>query len=46
MLQALIELSETGSDERSILEALSNHVATQGDAAPARQRQLQFGETP
>ena len=46
ILQALIELSETGSDERSILEALSNHLVTQGDAAPARQRQLQFGETP
>ena len=46
ILQALIELAETGSEERSILEALSNHLTTQGDAAPARQRQLQFGEAP
>ena len=46
ILQALIELAETGSDERSILEALSNHLSAQGDAAPARQRQLQFGEMP
>ena len=46
ILQALIELSKTGSDERSILEALSNHLAAQGDVAPARQKQLQFGEAP
>ena len=46
ILQTLIELSKTGSDERSILEALSNHLAAQGDVAPARQKQLQFGETP
>ncbi len=46
ILQALIELSEAGSDERSILEALSNHLAAQGDTAPARQRQLHFGEAP
>ena len=46
ILQALIELSETGSDERSILEAVSNHLAAQGDAAPVRQRQFQFGDTP
>ena len=46
ILQALIELAETGSDERSIMEALSNHLATQGDVAPARQGQLQFGEAP
>ena len=46
ILQALIELSEAGSDERSILEALSNHLAAQGDTAPARQRKLLFGEAP
>ena len=46
ILQALIELAETGSDERSIMEALSNHLATQGDVAPSRQGQLQFGEVP
>ena len=46
ILQALIELAESGSDERSILEALSNHLATQGDVAPTGQRKLQFGEVP
>ena len=46
ILQALIELSETGSDERSILEALSNHVAAQGDVSPIRQKRFQFGEAP
>ena len=28
LLQALIELAAAGPDERSLLEALSNHVAT------------------
>ena len=45
ILQALIELADAGSDERSILEALSNHVAVRGDVAPSRQRQLQLGIT-
>ena len=31
ILQALIELADEGSEERSILEALSNHVAAQGE---------------
>ena len=44
ILQALIELAAAGSDERSILEALSNHVAARGGVqAPS---QLQFGEAP
>ena len=43
ILQALIELADAGSDERSVLEALSNHVAVRGDVAPSRQRQLQLG---
>ena len=42
ILQALIELAESGSDERSILEAISNHVAARGDVGTPRQRQLQF----
>ena len=42
ILQALIELAEAGSDERSILEAISNHVAARGDIRSPRQRQLQF----
>ena len=45
ILQALIELADAGSDERSVLEALSNHVAIRGDVAPSRQRQLQLGLT-
>ena len=44
ILQALIELAAAGSDERSILEALSNHLATRGGVQAQRQRQLQFGE--
>ena len=43
ILQALIELADAGSDERSILEALSNHVAARGGVQAQRQRQLQFG---
>ena len=46
ILQALIELADAGSDERSILEALSNHVAARGGVQARRQRELQFGETP
>ena len=44
ILQALIELADAGSDERSLLEALSNHVAARGDVRASRQRQLQLGE--
>ena len=43
ILQALIELADPGSDERSILEALSNHVAARGGVQAQRQRELQFG---
>ena len=43
ILQALIELAAAGSDERSILEALSNHLAARGGVQAQRQRQLQFG---
>ena len=44
ILQALIELAAAGSDERSILEALSNHLAARGGVQAQRQRQLQFEE--
>ena len=44
ILQALIELADAGSDERSILEALSNHLAARGGVQAQRQRQLLFGE--
>ena len=41
LLQALIELAVAGSEERAILESLSNHVATQSGVARARQPTLQ-----
>ena len=40
ILQALIELAEAGSEERSILEALSNHVKSRGHVVPSLQRRL------
>ena len=39
ILQALIELADTGSEERSLLEALSNHVAGRGGIG-YRQKEL------
>ena len=44
LLQALIELAPTGSDERAVLEALSNHAAAHGDVRAPRYRQIKFGE--
>ena len=46
ILQALIELAEAGSDERSILEAISNHIASRGDVRAPRQQRLLLGDTP
>ena len=43
LLQALIELAAAGSEERSLLEALSNHVAAHGDVQASRQGRLQLG---
>ena len=43
ILQALIELADEGSEERSLLESVSNHVAGRGGVQARRQRQLQFG---
>ena len=43
LLQALIELAAAGSEERSLLEALSNHVAARGDVQAPRQGRLQLG---
>ena len=37
LLQALIELAEAGSEERSLLEALSNHVKARDHLVPTRQ---------
>ena len=46
LLQALIELAPAGSDERAILEALSNHAAAHGDVRAPRYRQPRLEETP
>ena len=46
IIQALIELSAEGSDERAILEALSNHAVAHGDVRAPRYRQPRLGETP
>ena len=43
ILQALIELADEGSEERSLLESVSNHAAGRGGVQAPRQRQLQFG---
>ena len=43
LLQALIELAPAGSEERAILESLSNHIAAHGGIVPARQAALQLG---
>ncbi len=43
ILQALIELADAGSDERSILEALCNHVAARDNIQKPGQRRFQFG---
>ena len=40
ILQALIELAEPGSDERAILEALSNHAAARDGLQEPRQLRL------
>ena len=45
VLQALIELADEGSEERAILEAISNHAASRDDVRVPRQRSM-FGETP
>jgi putative DNA methylase len=37
LLQALIELAATASEERSILESLSNHIASRGGISAPRQ---------
>jgi adenine-specific DNA methylase len=42
LLQALIELAERGSEERSILESLSNHVGAVGAKVEAGQYKLGY----
>jgi hypothetical protein len=36
LLQALIELSGAGSDERALLESISNHIQARGVDRPAQ----------
>jgi adenine-specific DNA methylase len=43
MLQSLIELSKPGSEERSLLESLSNHIGAKG-AKKKEQPSLAFGD--
>ena len=40
LLQALIELSKTGGEERSLLETISNHLKERGVAADEARRRL------
>ena len=42
LLQALIELAEHGSEERSILESISNHMGAVGARLETRQYGLGF----
>jgi len=44
VLQSLIELSTAGSEERTLLESLSNHVQAKGAKPEDRQGRLAFGE--
>ena len=46
LLQALIELAPAGSDERAILESLSNHIATRAGLSRPRQGALGLGTPP
>ena len=41
LLQALIELAPAGSEERSILESLSNHIASRGGISAPRQIRME-----
>ena len=43
ILQTLIELADAGSDERAILESLSNHVAARSGIGALRRGDLPYG---
>ena len=43
---ALIELAAAASEERSVLESLSNHIAVRGGRSAPRQTDLQFRSIP
>ena len=40
LLQAVIEMAPAGSEERAILESLSNHVAARAGVSAARQPRM------
>ena len=42
LIQSLIELSEQASEERSLLESLSNHIGAKGTKADANQMKIGF----
>jgi hypothetical protein len=42
LLQALIELAPAGTEERSLLESISNHLASRGPVLEVRDRALPF----
>jgi len=44
VLQSLIELAKAGSEERSLLESLSNHIGAKGAKKKDPQRALAYGE--
>lgn len=43
LLQSLIELSSHGSEERSLLESISNHIGGKGAVKEERQAALPYG---
>jgi hypothetical protein len=45
LVQSLIELSNGGSDERSILESLSNHIQAKGAKISDPQKEFNFGDS-
>ena len=45
VVQALIELSERGSEERATLESIQNHIAARGGVPAPRQVKFQLGES-
>ena len=45
VVQALIELAEGGSEERTTLESIQNHIGARGGALAPRQETLQIGES-
>ena len=45
VLQSLIELSQTGTQERTVLERISNHLGVRGVRADVNQQKLAFEAT-